>query len=61
MKRAFHSSVSENDGRITNFVQNIIYLKNEAKVVLVYNIDACDGLFNDAKEKFLTLSSKKTN
>lgn len=52
-KKEFHPGV-EKDGKVNKTpVDSVLYLKKNARVVLVHNIDVSDGLNNGAKGKVL--------
>ena len=49
-KKTFEPYVDPKDGKVRNTpLQNILYLKKGAKIILIHNIDVCDGLNNGAK------------
>jgi len=58
-KKYFDPSVDQKDGKVKNTpLQNILYLKKGAKVVLIYNIDVLDCLNNGAKGTVLDFIRK---
>ena len=58
-RQRFEPTVDEGDGKVrgTPLISNL-YLKKNAKIILIYNVDVCDGLNTGAKGIVLDLVKK---
>ena len=58
-KKYFDPPVDEKDGKVRGTpLANVLYLKKEARIVLIHNVDISDGLNNGAKGKVLSFIKK---
>ena len=58
-RKQFDPYIDEADGKVRGTpLQNILYLKKGAKVVLIHNLNVPDGLNNGAKGKVLDFIRK---
>ena len=58
-RKEFDPHVDETDGKVRGTpLQNVLYLKKGAKVVLTHNLNVSDGLNNGAKGKVLDFIRK---